>query len=77
MTLERVCFQDWQAIKYLIGRTGKVSLKRLVAEFNVENLKIDTALQAYLILKKFTLDDVRDVSVGVATFYVWVRRHSI
>ena len=64
--------QDWQAIKYLIGRTGKLGLRRLVGKFGVNKLKIETALQAYLILKKFTLEDVKDISVGVATFYVWV-----
>ena len=60
-------------MQILIGKTGKESLKRRVSEFQVEKLKIEVAVRAKMIFKQFDLPEVRDVSAGAATFYVWVR----
>lgn len=65
-------FQQWKQVQIMIGKTGKDSLKRRVSEFKVEDLKIEVALKAKLIFQEYQLDDVRDVSAGAATFYVWV-----
>jgi len=59
-------------VQILIGKTGKLGLKRRVSEFKVENLAIEIAVRVRTILAPFELDEVRDVSAGAATFYVWV-----
>ena len=55
-----------------MGKTGKESLKRRISEFKVEKLSIELAMKAKQVLCRFTLDEVRDVSAGAGTFYVWV-----
>ena len=65
--------QEWKAVQILIGKTGKESLKRRISEFKVEKLNIELAMKAKQVLEKFSLDEVRDVSAGGGTFYVWVR----
>ena len=55
-----------------IGKTGKSSLKRRVSAFDVDCLPIAVAARVKEILSMLNLDDVRDVSSGAATFYVWV-----
>ena len=60
----------------LIGKTGKESLKRKITEFKVEKLVIDIAMKSKQVLERFTLDEVRDVSAGAGTFYVWVSTNS-
>ena len=41
-------------------------------ESKPENIPIPAAKRAKTLLGKFELDEVRDVSAGAATFYVWV-----
>ena len=42
----------------------------------MEKLNIEVAMKAKQVLHKFTLDEVRDVSAGGGTFYVWVNCNS-
>lgn len=55
-----------------MNKTGKDALKRRVGEFDVAQLKVDLAACAKRNLKNYDLDDVRAVSNGAATFFVWV-----
>ena len=56
----------------LVGKTGKDGLKRRCLGLEVDMIKIPAATRAKELLKQFGLDDVRDVSAGAATFYLWV-----
>lgn len=60
-------------MQVLIGKTGKENLKRRVTDFQVSKLRIDIARKAKQLVRRFNVDDVRSVSAGAATFYVWVR----
>ena len=51
---------------------GKESIKRKLQELKVEKIPLDVALGARDLIRDFTLDQVRMVSAGGATFYVWV-----
>ena len=66
-------FQDWKTVQALVGKTGKEGLKRRCLECKPEKLKESEAKRAQHLLSAFALDDVRDVSAGAATFYLWVR----
>jgi hypothetical protein len=59
-------------VQVLIGKTGKENLKRRVTDFQVNKLRIDIARKAKQLVRRFNVDDVRSVSAGAATFYVWV-----
>ena len=72
--------QEWNQIVVQIGKTGRSSLKQRVSAFDVDRLPIAVAARVKDILSKLNLDEVRDVSSGAATFYVWVgsaTNHSI
>ena len=56
----------------LVGKTGKESLKRRCLELKSDSLAANVAKRGKSLLGKFELDDVRDISAGAATFYVWV-----
>ncbi len=56
-----------------IGKTGKLNIKKRVSEFNVDNIKIQLALQVKNIIREYDIKDVRAVSTGSATFFAWVR----
>ena len=59
-------------MQVLVGKTGKEGLKRRCLQLEPGHIKHDLAMRAKELLGKFELDDVRDVSAGAATFYVWV-----
>ena len=59
-------------VQGIIGKTGKESLKRRCEEFNMDNVPLDVALGSRHLLKDISIDQVRKVSAGAATFYVWV-----
>ena len=54
----------------LVGKTGKDGLKRRCLGLNPNTLDVAVAMEAKALLSKFYLEEVRDVSVGAATFYV-------
>lgn len=51
---------------------GKESIKRKIQELKVNDIPLDVALGARDLIRDFTLDQVRMVSAGGATFYIWV-----
>ncbi|XP_035825821.1 trichohyalin [Aplysia californica] len=63
--------KDWKAVQALVGKTGKESLKRRCLELDAKTLALKTAKKARKLLEKYELDDVRDISAGAATFFVW------
>ncbi|XP_064626175.1 apical junction molecule-like [Lineus longissimus] len=63
--------KDWKAVQALVGKTGKESLKRRCLGLDAAKLDLTAAKRAKILLSQFKLDEVRDVSAGAATFYVW------
>ncbi|XP_019614189.1 PREDICTED: epithelial chloride channel protein-like [Branchiostoma belcheri] len=66
--------QNWQAVQALMGKTGKQGIKRMVAECDPDMIPREKAERAAKLLSEFDLAQVRDVSAGAATFYVWVKQ---
>ena len=65
-------FQAWKAVQALVGKTGKESLKRRCLECDASKINMAAAKRARQLLDRHELDEVRDVSAGAATFYVFV-----
>ncbi|KAK7508272.1 hypothetical protein BaRGS_00000511 [Batillaria attramentaria] len=63
--------RDWKAVQALVGKTGKESLKRRCLELKADKLPLNIVNRSKTLLGKFELDEVRDISAGAATFYVW------
>ena len=55
-----------------MGKTGKEGLKRRCLAMEPHKLSPAVAGRAKDLLSSLSLDDVRDVSAGAATFYLWV-----
>ena len=71
--------KDWKAIKIWIGKTGKDSLKRRIANYvmpsslNLCSVKNLTALKkAKTQLDKINVQRIQDISIGTMVFYSWV-----
>lgn len=64
---------SWKTIQQILGRTGKESIKRMIGEFKIEECPLEVAMGAKDFLRDFTIEQVRLVSAGAATFYVWVK----
>lgn len=56
----------------VLGKTGRESLKRLILDFQIEKCPLEVAMGAKDYLRDYSIDQVRLVSAGCATFYVWV-----
>lgn len=65
--------EDWKNVQIALGKLGKDSIKRKIQELKVNDIPLDVALGARDLIRDFTLDQVRMVSAGGATFYIWVR----
>ncbi|KAI8508799.1 hypothetical protein Bbelb_138980 [Branchiostoma belcheri] len=65
--------KDWQLLQTLMGKTGKQSLKRRIKKCQPAKLSPEVVADAKKLLQEndLTLDSVRSVSNGAATFYVW------
>ncbi|XP_053379649.1 lim and transglutaminase domain protein ltd-1-like isoform X2 [Mercenaria mercenaria] len=63
--------KDWRNVQALIGKTGKVSLKRRIQELDVNKLKEDTVSRTKALLKNINIEDIVIISAGAATFYSW------
>ncbi|XP_013404051.1 trichohyalin [Lingula anatina] len=63
----------WKNVQALVGKTGKDGLKRRCLEYDPDKLanNMQIAKRAKELMKQHELDEVRDVSAGAATFYVW------
>ena len=62
-------------MQVLIGKTGKGSLKRRVAECSAENVPLPIAEKALIMLQQFDAITIQDTSLGCATFHAWVRNY--
>jgi len=60
----------WKTCQALLGRTGKESVMRKIFQFDPNNCYLEAALNAKKAMEDFSLDMIRDVSAGAATFYV-------
>lgn len=56
----------------LVGKTGKEGLKRRCLQCEPLNIVPEAAAHAKQLLSTHELDEIRDVSAGAATFYLWV-----
>lgn len=63
----------WKTVQALVGKTGKEGLKRRCIECKPDKINVTDAKRAQALMEKYELDEIRDVSAGAATFYVWVR----
>ncbi|XP_021364892.1 uncharacterized protein LOC110457720 isoform X2 [Mizuhopecten yessoensis] len=65
--------EEWKNVQITLGKLGKEAIKRRIQELNVDSIALDVALGARDLIRDFSLDQVRMVSAGGATFYVWVK----
>ena len=56
----------------LVGKTGKEGLKRCCLQAEPSKINATAAHRAGTLLSELDLEEVRDVSAGAATFFVWV-----
>ncbi|XP_041484146.1 trichohyalin-like [Lytechinus variegatus] len=61
----------WKGMQALIGKTGKEGLKRRVMECDPNKIPLAPAERTIVLLSKFDLEQVRDVSAGAAVFFAW------
>ncbi|XP_071110332.1 uncharacterized protein [Haliotis cracherodii] len=65
--------KEWIKVQNILSRTGKASLLQRVGRFDIDKVDPGMAMGAKEILKDLTLQQVRVVSAGAATFYVWTK----
>ncbi|GFN95237.1 kyphoscoliosis peptidase [Plakobranchus ocellatus] len=63
--------KDWQKVQALLGKTGKESVMRKISLFEAQTVPLRSAQVAKRTLKPYDKDQIRDVSAGAATFYIW------
>ena len=66
-------FKDWRSIQALVGKLGKNSLKQRIGRFSPDSISAEIAQKAKIYIEPFNLEEIREVSAGAATFFVWVR----
>jgi hypothetical protein len=71
---EEGAIETWKDIKVLIGKTGKLGLKRRIAQHrmaDVDAARADYALHELLMIKD--VDHIHSKSEGAAVFYAWCK----
>ncbi|KAL3862549.1 hypothetical protein ACJMK2_008509 [Sinanodonta woodiana] len=63
--------KDWKNVQTLIGKTGKMSLKKRVTELDIESLQLDIALGSKQILEGTKFETIFVTSAGAAAFFNW------
>lgn len=66
--------KTWKDVKKFIGKTGKLSLKRRIAEFVLANLgdgQQASVLEARRLISQVHVARMREISLGTAAFYGW------
>ncbi|XP_033737982.1 uncharacterized protein LOC117325677 isoform X2 [Pecten maximus] len=61
----------WRNCQAVLGKTGRESVMRKISQFDPKDCFLDVALAARKAIDPYTLEMIRDVSAGAATFYVW------
>ena len=64
--------KQWPQMVVLMGKTGKMGLKRRVQSYDPDNMPWEVAEACKEILVGMDLAMVADVSAGAAAFFVWV-----
>jgi hypothetical protein len=66
--------EEWNQIRGLIGKIGKLSLKRKISDFTLASCKElpkKRIAEARRLNTKVDVERVRDISKGITTFYAW------
>lgn len=61
----------WKNCQAILGKTGRESVMRKISQFDPKDCFLDVALAARKAIEPYSLEVIRDVSAGAATFYVW------
>ncbi|OWF35540.1 uncharacterized protein LOC110442809 isoform X2 [Mizuhopecten yessoensis] len=61
----------WRTCQAILGKSGKESVMRKISQFDPKDCFLDVALAARKAIEPYSLETIRDVSAGAATFYVW------
>ncbi|XP_059151708.1 uncharacterized protein LOC131937939 isoform X2 [Physella acuta] len=61
----------WQKVQALMGKTGRESVMRKISQFEAQTASLKSAQIAKKIVEPYTKEQIRDVSAGAATFYIW------
>ena len=72
MHLECFISQVWKTCQSILGKTGRDSVMRHISGFDPKDCYLDVALSAKTVIEPYSLEQIRDVSAGAATFFVWV-----
>ena len=64
--------KQWPQMVVLMGKTGKLGLKRRVQSYDPDNMPWEVAVACNEILVGMDVGMVADVSAGAAAFFVWV-----
>ncbi|KAL5005340.1 hypothetical protein ScPMuIL_018796 [Solemya velum] len=63
---------DWQEVRAMLGRQGKSHVLKEIEKFDKSTVSTETSDKVKDLMSKFTLDEVRAVSSGAASFYLWI-----
>ncbi|XP_078616756.1 uncharacterized protein LOC144885026 isoform X2 [Branchiostoma floridae x Branchiostoma japonicum] len=63
--------ESWQSVQILLSKAGAEGLKRRVSACHVAKIPVAVANRSRQFLSKYNLDEIRDVSAGAATLYLW------
>lgn len=63
----------WRTCQSILGKTGRESVMRKIQKFDPKDCFLDAALAAKKVTSEYTLEHIRDVSAGAATFFVWAK----
>ncbi|XP_062611507.1 uncharacterized protein LOC134273317 isoform X4 [Saccostrea cucullata] len=63
----------WKTCQSILGKTGRESVMRHISGFDPKDCYLDVAQSAKLVIEPYSLEQIRDVSAGAATFFVWAK----
>lgn len=63
----------WKTCQSILGKTGRDSVMRKISGFDPKDCYLDVALSAKAVIEPYSLEQIRDVSAGAATFFVWAK----
>ncbi|XP_063401444.1 uncharacterized protein LOC134685570 isoform X1 [Mytilus trossulus] len=63
----------WRTCQSILGKTGRESVMRKIQKFDPKDCFLAAAVQSKKVIADYTLEHIRDVSAGAATFFVWAK----
>jgi len=63
--------KNWQTVQATLGKTGKDGIKRRILACKPEFVSREAATRSQELLRGFDLVEIKDVSLGAGTFFVW------